>query len=41
MVNAVSQQHSPSSVDYRRDVLEQIGFYPIGYGGGTEDFALG
>jgi len=31
--------HPASTI--RRDVLEQIGFYPIGYGGGTEDFALG
>jgi glycosyltransferase involved in cell wall biosynthesis len=25
----------------RRDVLERIGFYPVGYGGGSEDYALG
>ena len=25
----------------RREILEQVGFYPAGYGGGTEDYALG
>lgn len=25
---------------FRRQVLEAVGFYPVGYGGGTEDYAL-
>lgn len=25
----------------RRDIMERIGFYPVGYGGGSEDYALG